>query len=153
MTEAAFGLAVDLRKGLAQRRIKKERIISKSVLSSGLKGYPSFTFAVKEPLLSSIRDRAAQRDYANEPCPSLLPRQTFQRSKQFLVVSKIVRILPAVARRMDAGGSIEGVHLQTGIVSQCKIAGKFCQGPGFFEGVLLESPPILNHARKVAKVI
>src|SRR3989338_6942111 len=151
MTVASLDRPIDLPKGLAQRRIKKERIIAEPTGSPQLKGDRSFAYAVKNPFQTPARSGATERHHTDKAGPSFFPRQIAQGPEQLLVVSRIIGVRAAKARRLDARGAVEGVHLQTRIISQGEIPGKLGQRPGFFPGVFLVARSVLDYLGIVLK--
>ncbi len=152
MAHAAFRLAVKLRKSSVQRWIKKQWIITETILASRSESDPPCAFPTKEPFSSAKRWRSAQSQHTDKARRSLFFRHTRQGMEQLLVVAHVIRFSTAVARRMDAGRAPERVHFQSGIVRESHTAGELGQRTRFFERVFLVGIFVLHSSWELAQI-
>ena len=75
-------------------------------------------------------------DGADKPCGALFRRDAVQLVQQLVHPLRICGVRPCIARRVDAGGPVQGIHHQAGIVRHSRQAGLLAGGLGLEIGIL-----------------
>ena len=113
MADACFQIENSFSERAPERLVKEVRVVAEAVRAPGCIDDPAFYSSTKGPDQHAI---ANQRDDADEAGGTVL--YTAQSSQQKRVVLFVGDRRSGESRGVDARGSVERVHLQTGIVGE-----------------------------------
>ena len=79
-----------------------------------------------------------EADRRHELCAALPRRDVFHRFQQFIIVGLVVAVAAAVAGAVDAGGTVQCIHAQAGVIGDGGQAAGLADGLGLDEGIGLK---------------
>jgi len=141
MADAVLQFGIDLGQGQTQFRQQKNRIVAEAVLTPGSLDDPAGDGPlglIGPSLIDQDRD-------ADELSLEILFRDVRDQAEKFFYIPFIVGLGSSEPGRDYPRGSLQGVHLQAGVVGQGRQPGMVGRQPGLLQGILEICPaPLLG---------